>query len=223
LASIRYAARRLCGQATYDVLVFVLPLADFSIEEPWAIPAGCEVLELRRSTDGGVPRLSTSLTGYFDREMVTFLFRASDDEIVATQLGHDAPLYQEDVVEVFLAPERLTRYFELEVNPLGTTFDAIIDSPDGHRATMKADIEWTCHDLFAGVRKTDGVVETVIRIPFASLGRGTPADGETWRANFYRIDRSATHGDEFSAWQATLKQPPDFHVPAAFGAIRFQR
>ena len=203
--------------------MFVLPLADFSIEDPWAIPAACEVLELRRATDGAVPRLATSLAGYFDRELVTFVFRASDDEIVATQLGHDAPLYQEDVVELFLAPERLTRYFEIEVNPLGTTFDAIIDSPDGHRATMKADIGWTCEGLFAGVRKTDGLVETVIRIPFASLGRSAPADGETWNANFYRIDRSATHGDEFSAWQPTLKQSPDFHVPAAFGAVRFQR
>jgi alpha-galactosidase len=67
------------------------------------------------------------------------------------------------------------------------------------------------------------VVETVIRVPFASIERSKAADGEVWRANFFRIDRSATHGDEFSAWQPTMRNPPDFHVPAAFGELRFQR
>ena len=207
----------------YHVSVLVLPLADFSIEDPWAVPAVCTWAKLRRATDGSAPRLATSVTGYFDDAQLTFVFRAIDDEVVATQLGHDAPLYQEDVVEIFLAPERISRYFEIEVNPLGTTFDAIIDSPDGNRATMKADIGWTCRDLFQGIRRAEDVVETVIRIPFASLDRLTPTDGESWRANFFRIDRSLSRGDEFSAWQPTMKQPPDFHVPAAFGELRFQR
>jgi hypothetical protein len=180
-------------------------------------------MKLRRATDGEAPRLATSVTGYFDDERLTFVFRAIDDEVVATQLGHDAPLYQEDVVEIFLAPESLTRYFELEVNPLGTTFDAIIDSPDGDRATMQADIAWTCEGLFTAIRRTNEVVETVVRIPFASLERSRPGEGEVWRANLFRIDRSGRHGDEFSSWQPTMKNPPDFHVPAAFGEICFQR
>ena len=106
---------------------------------------------------------------------------------------------------------------------LRTLEQEIIDSPDGNRATMKADIGWTCRDLFQGIRRAEDVVETVIRIPFASLDRLTPTDGESWRANFFRIDRSLSRGDEFSAWQPTMKQPPDFHVPAAFGELRFQR
>lgn len=209
--------------AHYHVRVFVIPLADFTFEDPWSVPDACKWMKLRRATDGDAPRLATSVTAYFDDEQLTLVFRAIDDEVVATQLGHDAPLYQEDVVEVFLAPERLTRYYELEVNPLGTTFDAIIDSPDGDRATMKADIAWTCENLFTAIRRTNEVVETVMRIPFASLGRTKPADAEVWRANLYRIDRSAAHGDEFSAWQPTMKTPADFHVPAAFGEICFHR
>ena len=207
----------------YHYAVFLVPLADFSFEDPWSVPSVCSWMKLRRAIDGDPPRLATSVTAYFDDEQLTFVFRAIDDEVVATQLGHDAPLYQEDVVEIFLAPERLTRYFELEVNPLGTTFDAVIDSPELDRATMKADIAWTCANLFTAIRRTNEVVETVIRIPFASLERSRPAGGEVWRANLFRIDRSATHGDEFSAWQPTMKDPPDFHVPAAFGEIRFQR
>ena len=52
-------------------------------------------------------------------------------------------------------PEDGATYYELEVNPLGTTFDARIDSPDGVRATMRADLSWTCNGLFAAVREFD--------------------------------------------------------------------
>lgn len=203
------------------VPVLVVPRAEFSIEEPWAIPPECEVVPLRRATDGSQPRLATSVAAYHDDELLTVVFAADDDEIVATFYGHDEPLWQEDVVEIFLSPEDLTPYFEIEVNPLGTTFDARIDSPDGIRATMKTDLAWTCEGLFAALRRDDETrIQIVIRIPFDSL-KNHPGSGDEWRANFFRVDRNAAHDDEFSAWQPTLKTPADFHVSAAFGTLRF--
>jgi hypothetical protein len=203
------------------VPVLNVPRAEFSIEEPWAIPNTCVPAALKRATDGGAPRLATAVSAYYDDDFLTVIFDAEDEEIVATYLGHDEPLWQEDVVEVFLAPEGLTPYFEIEVNPLGTTFDARIDSADGVRATMQTDLGWTCEGLFAALRRDDGTrVQIVIRIPFASL-QTHPNAGDEWRANFFRVDRSATHGDDFSAWQPALKTPPDFHVAAAFGSLRF--
>lgn len=203
------------------VPVLVVPRSEFSIEDPWAIPPECEVASLRRATDGGLPRLATSFAAYRDDQFLTVVFVAEDDEIVATFYGHDEPLWQEDVVEIFIAPEGLTPYFEIEVNPLGTTFDARIDSPGGVRATMKTDLAWTCEGLFAALRRDDGTrARIVIRIPFDSLKK-RPEPGEEWRANFFRVDRSVAHGDDFSAWQPTLKTPADFHVSAAFGTLRF--
>ncbi len=206
----------------------VVPFALFSIEEPWEVPKECDGVELRRATDGGAARQRTSAAVYFDDELLTIVFAGVDDRVVATHRKHDAPLYEEDVVEVFLAPSRLEEYFEIEVNPLGTTFDARIESPDGVRATMKTDLAWTCDGLFAGVRRYAGridgaTLDVVIRIPFAALGRTAPADGETWRGNLFRIDRDPALGDEFLAWQPTMRTPPDFHLPAAFGILRFQR
>lgn len=206
----------------------VVPRGDFEMDDPWTAPAACTPVRLRRATDAAPPRLATIVAVWFDDRHLNILFTTADDHVQATHLVHDAPLYEEDVVEVFLAPDDLTRYFELEVNPRGTIFDALIESPDGTRATMRVDRDWTCEGLITPVRtvtESNGCVtiDALIRIPFASLGRETPRDGETWRANFFRIDRHPRHGDELSAWQPTMKTPPDFHVPAAFGVLQFGR
>jgi hypothetical protein len=205
------------------VNVMVVPFAPFSIEDPFAVPRGCERVPLRLAINGAVPRQVTTIAAYFDEAHFNVVFSGVDDAIVATHLEHDAPLYEEDVVEVFLAPSKLTEYFEIEVNPLGTTFDARIESPDGVRATMRTDLAWTCDDLFAAVRRDGDLFDVVLRIPFAALGAHEPADGEEWRANFFRIDRSSEGGTEFMAWQPTLRNPADFHVAAAFGTLRFER
>ncbi len=196
------------------VQALFVPRAEFSIEDPWGVPPACAPVALRRATDGGAPRQATTAAVYCDDETLTIVFSADDDEIVASLYEHDEPLWQEDVVEAFLALDDAA-YFEIEVNPLATTFDARIDSPDGVRDTMRADLAWTCEGLFAAVRRTAGRTEYVMRLPFAAIG-GRPA-----RANFFRVDRSAAHGDEYSAWSPTMKEPADFHVAAAFGTLRF--
>jgi len=194
--------------------------ATFSIEDPWELPAGCETVTLVRATDGSAPRLATTVSATWDDYALTVLFSAIDDHVVATHRTHDAPLYEEDVVEVFLAPRAAEEYFELEVNPLGTIFDARIESPDGVRATMRTDLAWTCRDLFAAIRRSGGQADFVLRIPFASLDAETPKDGDQWQVNFFRIDRGP-RGDEFTAWQPTMRTPPDFHVVKAFGTLHF--
>ena len=204
-----------------------MPCAPFDMEEPWATPPACAAVRFRSAMDGAAPRLTTTLSLWFDASCLSILFSASDDHVRASFLEHDAPLYEEDVVEAFLAPQGLTEYFELEVSPLGTLFDARIESPDGIRRTMRADRAWTCAGMVALLRATtesDGTItrDTLIRVPFASLGRPVPADGEQWRANFFRIDRHPMLGDEYTAWQPTMRKPADFHVAAAFGVLEFQ-
>jgi hypothetical protein len=209
---------------TGETLVVVR--APFDMEEPWSTPAGCSPVRLRRATDAAPPRLATSVAAFYDDEYLSILFSSSDDLVRSTLFAHDAPLYEEDVVEIFITPDVLERYYELEVSPRGTVFDARVDSPGGERATMHVDRAWNCEGLIAAVRRiteSGGAItlDTVVRIPFAALGRPTPHPGKTWRIDFCRVDRHSEHGDEYSAWQATQRTPPDVHVPAAFGILRF--
>ena len=169
---------------------------------------------------GTPPRLTTALRLGTRNGALCVRFDGRDDGVVATHTRRDAPLWEEDVFEVFLAPgeEPAWAYYELEVNPLGTLFDARVASPDLRRATMRVDSSWTCPGFAARVTRGPGRWSACLRIPLAELGsERLPRE---WRANFYRIDRGAV--DEFSAWSPTFADPPDFHVPERFGILRFE-
>jgi len=170
---------------------------------------------LRDSRDGAAPRLSTAVRlGVRDGALLV-RFDGRDRGVVATLTRRDDPLWKEDVFEVFLSPhEPPLVYYEFEVNPLGALFDARIESPEGRRATMRVDVSWNCPNLSARVRRREDRWTALLKIPLA------PMDGEgatAWRANFYRIDRGEK--DEYTSWNSTGTNPPDFHVPERFGYL----
>ena len=43
-----------------------------------------------------------------------------------------------------------------------------------------------------------------------------------WRANFFRVE-GATEPRFYSSWRPTHTPQPNFHVPEAFGTLRFQK
>jgi hypothetical protein len=203
-----------------------VPRAEFSIEDPWALPDACVPAPLVASESGAAPRLATAVAAYHDGRTLYALFRGADEEVVASMQERDDPLYEEDVVEIFLAPAEPQRYFEIEISPIGTIFDAIIVSPRGVREGMRVDPTWDCEGLTTMIRlerrpRGEGSLETLICIQFQSLVADPPAPRSRWRANFFRIDRSVANGDEYLSWQPTLKKPADFHVIAAFGELEF--
>lgn len=200
------------------------PRRELALETLWDPPPGCEWHGLVSATDASRPPLETHFTLFHDTQKLYVLFTLEDDHVVSTMFEHDAPLYEEDALEVFVAPADIRVYYEFEVNLVGTMFDARVESPDGHRETMRVDRAWNCEGLWCAARRDrldDGERQRVIvAIPFAPLG-GAPLAGSAWRANFFRIDRHPRR-DMFAAWSATMKQPADFHVPARFGTIRFE-
>ena len=87
-------------------------------------------------------------------------FRCLDDDIWGTYTRRDDPLYEEEVVEVFLCPtSNLRHYYEFEVSPRNVVFDARVYSPDLHRRTMNVDTSWDCPGLETSVRVM-GVLHT---------------------------------------------------------------
>lgn len=174
-------------------------------------------LFLRDARTGAAPRLKTAVRVGLRGPDLCVRFDGRDDGVVATLTKRDDPLWQEDVFEVFLAPADPPRlYYEFEVNPLGTLFDARVSSPVLARSTMRAEPAWDCAGFEARVTRGSGRWSASLRIPLAQLCAGEPP--RLWRANFYRIDRGEV--DEYSAWAPTWADPPDFHVPERFGVLK---
>ena len=199
---------------------------ELDLADPWKIPNGVETFELLRTTDGSTPLLPTSLAIFRSGTLLHALFVGADDHLTATMTERDDSLYEEDAVEVFLAPGALEIYYEFEANPLGALFDARIDSPDGDRHTMKVEREWNAVEFRAHVRRTslNGAperLEILMTVPLAEVDPQF-SPGSVWRANFFRIDRKPGRRAEFTAWSPTLVSPADFHVPARFGTLRFE-
>ncbi|MFM7322059.1 MAG: carbohydrate-binding family 9-like protein [Armatimonadota bacterium] len=136
----------------------------------------------------------------------------------------DEPLYTEDVVELFVAPNPADpcRYFELEFNALATIFDAKVVHPTADGSGRPAvDATWNAPGLECFARTFDGHWEVEIAVPFAALGAPVPTPGSQWRGNAYRIEYGPP--DRYLAWSPTRTKTPNFHVPARFGNLEFGR
>lgn len=171
--------------------------------------------------DGRPPRDRTILRAAASPLALHVLFECDDRAVWATHAKRDAPLWEEEVVEVFVAPGSRDpdRYIEIEVSPAGVLFDALVFNPDGRRETMRVDAAWTLPGLVARTSRTSRTSWSAeLSIPWRSVGAIGEPDG-SWRANFYRIERPHGETAEHSAWSPTGADPPDFHKPACFGRL----
>jgi hypothetical protein len=174
---------------------------------------------LRETVTAQPPRQATWIKAAWNENELRVLFHAEDADAWATLTEHDAPLYNEEVVEIFLDPAGdLESYFEIEVNPLNAVCDLVLRR---NRSGYRKDFGWHCEGLQTTVEKTPGVWSVEMAVPFSSLGAGLPAAVGKWRVNFFRIDRPKNMPRELSAWSPT--GCPLFHVPEKFGFLEFVR
>jgi hypothetical protein len=158
-----------------------------------------------------------------DAHAIYVRFDCDDCDIWGTYTQRNEPIYDEEVVEVFLGPGEAdpVRYFEFEVSPNGVLFDARIYNPTSQRSELEWDESWDCPGIRWQAERDDAANHwsAVIAIPWAPVA---PPYGDlppVWRANFYRIERPHGAVPEFSCWCPTMTEPADFHKPAHFGVL----
>lgn len=124
-------------------------------------------------------------------------------------------LWDRDVAEIFLQTDarQARRYWEFEVSPNGMWIDLEI-SPDGKRnphSGMKSRV------MVDGLQK---IWTAELALPMLILVSVFDPSAE-WRVNFFRVE-GATEPRFYSSWRPTYTPEPNFHVPEAFGRLRFQ-
>ena len=128
--------------------------------------------------------------------------------------GRRDHLWDRDVAEAFLQPDpsRERYYKEFEVSPNGMWIDLNV-FPGG------------ISDLKSGMQRSVVLNEkshswaAELAIPMKALTAHFDPS-LVWRANFYRIEGSK-EPRFYMAWQPTHTPAPNFHVPSAFGKLRF--
>jgi hypothetical protein len=173
--------------------------------------------------DGSRPaKQQTTTRVCYDLQALYVRFDCDDTDIWGTYTQRDDPIYDEEVVEIFLAPAEAqpVHYYEFEISPNGVLFDARIYNPTSERAELDVDENWDCPGIGWRVTRNDVANHwsAIVVIPWMAVAPpGEPLP--TWRANFYRIERPRRASPEFSCWSPTMTEPADFHKPAYFGIL----
>lgn len=225
------ASERLPDPKTTDVPRLTADLKiDGRLDEPvWQKAA--RLGPLVRYDTMAAARVNTEVRIFYDRDALYLGWICEDTDIQATFKDRDSRFWEEEVVEFFVTPSALDKYFELQWNPLGGTFDAIISNqvgPDGRSQKMQGDWSFTASHMTHAVR-VEGSVQnsddrderwTVeVRLPFADLNVSPPAPGAVWRGNFYRFNRDRGLEAEQLSWSPIIWS--GFHQPTRFGFLRF--
>ncbi|MEO8353055.1 MAG: carbohydrate-binding family 9-like protein [Chthoniobacteraceae bacterium] len=179
--------------------------------------ADAPALQLRDNVTGELPQQATTARLGWNENELRILFHAIDDHPWATLTERDGPLWEEEVVEVFLDPVGDGEcYFEFEVNPLNTQLDLVLRR---NRSGYRKDFRWSCAGFRSRTRRTADSWTAELAIPFQTLSAESISAGRRWRGNFHRIDRPRNAPRELSSWSPTFSGT--FHAPAQFGTIEF--
>jgi alpha-galactosidase len=137
-----------------------------------------------------------------------FLFTNADPD------GRRDHLWDRDVAEAFLQPDPAQdRYYkELEISPNGMWID--LDIFPGGRADLKSGLR---RSVVLDEKAHVWTAEMSVSMK-ALTARFSPL--AIWRVNFYRVE-GKTEPRAYLAWRPTRTPQPNFHVPSAFGSLRF--
>jgi alpha-galactosidase len=138
-----------------------------------------------------------------------FTFEDSDPN------GRRDHLWDRDVAEAFLQPATSSgRYYkEFEVSPNGLWID--LDIFPGGLAHLDSGLQRS-----VWLDDVEQFWAAELAIPMNAITTQFDANDE-WRVNFFRIE-GTKEPRFYSAWQPTNTPKPNFHVPSAFGRMRFE-
>ncbi len=163
---------------------------------------------------GGNPYEECTVEAVIDNNAVKVIFVAVNKEQMGKHTTYNAPLYEGDIVEILLTLGDKNRYLEVEVNPLGALYVAIVTNIDG-QGDITVDFLKT-HDISYNVDIKGDIWTTEIILPIQwleSLGYQTDAYWNLLRedydnqGNMHLSCISPTYAPSFHKTNAFIKVP----------------
>ncbi|MEO8480441.1 MAG: carbohydrate-binding family 9-like protein [Gemmatimonadota bacterium] len=227
----------------------VPPVIDGSFDEPaWAAVPPSEPFVDIEGARRPAPTHETRVRMMWDDSTLYIAATVIEPDLWGTITERDAVIFHDNDFEWFIDPDGDgLRYFEFEVNALGTVWDLFLPKP--YRDGGKAVDAWDIEGLRSAVRLNGTLNDPSDRdvgwtvemaIPwtaFADSGRTTipPTPGTTWRINFSRVqwDLDVRGGQYQKRTNSERKPLPEhnwvwsaqgeinMHAPEHWGAVTF--
>lgn len=165
------------------------------------------VISLDKTWDGKPVAGGATVRLLWDKTYLYFGAQIPDEVVVAGKLDHDGFLWEkDDVIELFVWPqEAQPYYYEIVVNPRGTTYDAFFVAKPTHDGPDLTLPDWNPDTKVqtrlvpvlyrpekVGPPNKDGYWTVEMALPIAAMsnrGGQPPAAGETWRVQINRYNR----------------------------------
>jgi hypothetical protein len=174
----------------------------------------------------------TSAKLLWDDKFLYVSFHCTDAHIAGTRLKRDSPVYRDDCVELFTAPnpKQPNNYFNIEMNVRQAFLDQ--HHPDGARVKLRE--QWNAKGVKIAVTingtlnndsDTDRSWTLEAAIPFANFAKVAqhtpPHPDDVWRMNLNRL--GGVVNQQYSQWSPSQTKTPQFHAPKDFGRVTFSR
>ena len=215
-----YLVRRAAGEITIDAKPHPEQWAGAMVIKDFKIPVTLKPV-----------RAETQARMLWDDQCLYAEFLARDKDLLAKYTKRDDPLWNEDVVEMFLKPSAKPPYYEFEVNPLGTVMALEIPDRD-KKGTLAEMSQWE-----TGIRSAvqvggtineskdrDDFYRVIMAIPWKNLkvvGGKPPAEGELWKFTICRYDYSKDLQPEEQTSAPLTDQ--SFHHHEDYSTLKFAK
>jgi hypothetical protein len=175
------------------------------------------------------PKEQTVARLLWDDENLYVSYFCYDKNISASVTKRHGNVSSDDCVEVFLSPnpDKVRNYYGFEINVIGTMLNFV--RADWHKGPFFWEPEGVRHRTsYHGLPAKKESPEDdhwilELAIPFRNFARdaaGTPPrDGDVWRLNLNRAGGLTNR--QYSTWSPVATPRTGFHVPEAFGWVRF--
>ena len=165
----------------------------------------------------------------WDDENLYVGYYCHDKNISGEVTARHGPVSRDDCVEVFISPNtaKPRNYYGFEINVLGTMLNFL--RADWYNGPFNWEPEGVRYRTsFHGLpvkHESPGDDHWILElaIPFKNFETDAPhtppRDGDTWRLNLNRAGGKTNA--QYSTWSPVSTEKPNFHVPEAFGTVRF--
>jgi len=134
----------------------------------------------------------------WDDHFLYLFAKLKERDLWASIHDHDAPVFQDNAFEMFIAPGGETyNYFEFQINAYGTVWDLFMPRPyrNGGMGLTSWDIKGLQKAVYLdgtlnNPADTDSSWSIELAVPFSAVqmnGRRNPVIGTIWRMNFSRV------------------------------------